>query len=539
MRPRLAIIYLLLVLMPLGLLAWLGTKLAREEKARVRDSLQQVMQQRLADIDGTIVRLMEDLESELLRATDFMPADAPQVLQQQVRIIQPTYNTHQLRTLAGKHRFVRQFFVIAANNRFLHPPAGGPEQTDQEKRFYERTLSVWESGERFYESTDDAWSTGPNHGWHTWFWGEGVNLLFWKRTPGGQTLGAEIEVAALQAELIARLPDQTSHSRPARNQSSSRHARNQDTRIRLLDASAHTLYQWGNHEPVQSQTAEAEIAVAPPFSMWTLQYFASLPRGSSLLPINLTVSLLALGSALLLLALYFYKENTRELRTANQRVTFVNQVSHELKTPLTNIRMYAEMLEDQLPEEEKKPRNYLKVITDESRRLSRLIGNVLTFAQSKRQELHIHKATTVPDETICSTLEHFRPALEARGFQIHLDLNASHSQSIDPDLLEQILGNLISNVEKYAATGKYLGITSRQPETTLEITVQDHGPGIPSSQYETIFQPFQRISNQLSDGVSGTGIGLSIARDLARHHGGDLILQATETGAEFKLTICS
>ncbi|MBT4223773.1 MAG: HAMP domain-containing histidine kinase [Opitutae bacterium] len=531
MRPRLAIIYLLLVLMPLGLLAWLGTKLAREEKARVRDSLQQVMQQRLADIDGTIVRLMEDLESELLRATDFTPADAPQVLQQQVRIIQPTYNTHQLRTLAGKHRFVRQFFVIAANNRFLHPPTGRPEQTDQEKRFYERTLSVWESGERFYESTDDAWSTGPNHGWHTWFWGEGVNLLFWKRTPGGQTLGAEIEVAALQAELIARLPDQTSHSR---------HARNQDTRIRLLDASAHTLYQWGNHEPVQSQTAEAEIAVAPPFSMWTLQYFASLPAGSSsLLPINLTVSLLALGSALLLLALYFYKENTRELRTANQRVTFVNQVSHELKTPLTNIRMYAEMLEDQFPEEEQKPRNYLKVITDESRRLSRLIGNVLTFAQSKRQELRIHRTPSVPDETISSTLEHFCPALESRGFQIHLDLNASHSQSIDPDLLEQILGNLISNVEKYAATGKYLGITSSQSETTLKITVQDHGPGIPPNQYETIFQPFQRISNQLSDGVSGTGIGLSIARDLARHHGGDLVLQATETGAEFKLTICS
>jgi signal transduction histidine kinase len=531
MRPRLAIIYLLLVLMPLGLLAWLGTKLAREEKARVRDSLQQVMQQRLADIDGTIVRLMEDLESELLRATDFTPADAPQVLQQQARIIQPTYNTHQLRTLAGKHRFVRQFFVIAANNRFLHPPTGGPEQTDQEKRFYERTLSVWESGERFYKSPDDAWSTGPNHGWHTWFWGEGVNLLFWKRNSGGQTLGAEIEVAALQAELIARLPDQTSHSR---------HARNHNTRIRLLDASAHTLYQWGNHEPIEAQTAEAEIAVAAPFSMWTLQYFASLPAGgSSLLPINLTASLLALGSVLLLLALYFYKENTRELRTANQRVTFVNQVSHELKTPLTNIRMYAEMLEDQLPGEEQKPRNYLKVITDESRRLSRLIGNVLTFAQSKRQELHIHKTVTVPDETISSTLEHYRPSLEARGFQIYPDLNASHSQSIDPDLLEQILGNLISNVEKYAVTGKYLGIISRQSKNTLEITIRDQGPGIPSNQHETIFKPFHRLSNQLSDGVSGTGIGLSIARELARHHGGDLILQTTATGAEFKLTICS
>ena len=271
--------------------------------------------------------------------------------------------------------------------------------------------------------------------------------------------------------------------------------------------------------------------------MWTLQYYSSLATGSGSMPVNLAASLLALGTVLILLALYFYRENTRELRTASQRVTFVNQVSHELKTPLTNIRMYAEMLEDQVPQEEAKPRSYLKVITDECQRLSRLIGNVLTFAKSQRQELQLHKTPGIPDEIIRNTLDHFRPALESREFQIELNLDAALSQDVDRDLLGQILGNLIGNVEKYDSQGKYLGITSRQGNGTLEIIVQDQGPGIPASQQDDIFQPFQRLSNQLSDGVSGTGIGLSISRDLARLHGGDLTLEPSATGAKFQLTL--
>ena len=524
MRPRLAAIYLLLVLLPLGLLGWLGLKLAREERTRVQESLQQVMQQRLTDLDGTIARLIEDLENELLRATDFIPAAPPvQVsIQQQARIIQPTYDTPQLRDLARGNRFVRQFFVISGDDQFLHPPTSAPRQTAQEKRFYERTLSVWESGQRFYEPRDDTWASGAAHGWHTWFWGEGVNLLFWRRTQAGQTLGAEVEVAALQAELIARLPANSDDAE----------------RIQLLDASGNTLYQWGAHDPAEAEPARASIPVAEPFAMWSLRYFSPLSgHGAGTLPVNLAASLLALGAILVLLAYYFYKENTRELRTASQRVTFVNQVSHELKTPLTNIRMYADLLEGQIPDEDRQPRGYLKVITDESRRLTRLIANVLTFAQSQRQELRLHKSTTIPDDAIRSTLAHFQPALETRQFQIQLDLDAKEEAPLDADLLEQVLGNLVGNVEKYAAEGKHLRLRSRQHAGFLEITIADRGPGIPADQRETIFQPFHRLSNQLSDGVSGTGIGLSIARELARLHGGNLTLLPSDSGATFQLTL--
>ena len=198
--------------------------------------------------------------------------------------------------------------------------------------------------------------------------------------------------------------------------------------------------------------------------------------------------------------------------------------------------MYADLLESKIAEEESQSRSYLKVITNESRRLTRLISNVLTFAQSQRQEIRLHKTANIPDQVITETIAHFRPALENRNFQIKLDLNAEQEVQIDGDILEQILGNIFGNVEKYAAEGQFLAVSSRQQEGRLEITIADHGPGIPVNQRETIFKPFHRISNQLSDGVSGTGIGLSIVRELACLHGGD-IFTANRKGATFQLTL--
>jgi signal transduction histidine kinase len=107
----------------------------------------------------------------------------------------------------------------------------------------------------------------------------------------------------------------------------------------------------------------------------------------------------------------------------------------------------------------------------------------------------------------------------------------------DRDAVEQILGNLFSNVEKYAASGGRMEVTSTQQGTTTSIVVSDRGPGIPKGQEERIFAPFHRLSNKLSDGVAGTGIGLSIARDLARKHGGDLRVVPSAAGASFLLEL--
>ena len=194
MSPRLASIYILLVLMPLGLLGWLGTKLAEEESERVRKSLEGVMQQRLVDMDRLTQKVMGDVERQLLEMLDNHKG---------------LPSSENLRQMARKNRFVRQIFLRDPEKEFVHPPLTYPEQTSQEKAFFERTRSVWESGIAFYQPTNDAWNAGQLHGWHTWFWGERINFLLWRNMGGGFEIGIELDTTALIAELISQLPSET------------------------------------------------------------------------------------------------------------------------------------------------------------------------------------------------------------------------------------------------------------------------------------------------------------------------------------------
>ena len=159
----------------------------------------------------------------------------------------------------------------------------------------------------------------------------------------------------------------------------------------------------------------------------------------------------------------------------------------------------------------------------------RLIGDWHIFQRSGG-----HRTST--DDLITACLERFAPPLRDKQIAVEFDAHAPQTVWVDVDVLEQILVNLFSNVEKYAAAGKLLKIVSSQVGDRTTIVVEDRGPGIPAGQRERIFEPFHRVSHALEDSP-GTGIGLSIARDLARNHGGDVVWEAAEQGARFRVTL--
>ncbi len=163
--------------------------------------------------------------------------------------------------------------------------------------------------------------------------------------------------------------------------------------------------------------------------------------------------------------------------------------------------------------------------------------NVLTFASHRRGKLRLHPQTAVVDDIIASVVTSFAPTLETMGIKVILEGEAGRRVELDVDLLEQILGNLINNVEKYATDATELRITCRQDAAMTTIVVTDNGAGIPAAQRDSVFQPFVRLSNKLTDGISGTGIGLTIARQLAILHGGNLALLPQNGGAAFELTL--
>lgn len=246
---------------------------------------------------------------------------------------------------------------------------------------------------------------------------------------------------------------------------------------------------------------------------------------------TLTVILVVAG-------LILFSQQKRAQRLAEQRVSFVNRVSHELGTPLTNILLNLELgIEALDAERPQDTRRRLDFVLEETRRLARLVRNVLVFSRRERGKLKVNPAPCVPDEVITAVLNQFGPVLARAGIAVENRASAAETIFCDTDALAQIVANLVSNVEKYAASGKWLGIESSLAEDTLVIRVSDRGPGIPAEARERIFHPFERVVNAVHDGITGTGLGLAIARDLAELMGGTLQLVAADKGAVFELRL--
>jgi signal transduction histidine kinase len=304
------------------------------------------------------------------------------------------------------------------------------------------------------------------------------------------------------------------------------------------------MYQWGPLEPPEGASPFVELPVSAPLSAWRLQcfirpqWFQSIAGRSESFAV--VTGLIAVGLVLSGLAVYLYRESTRELREAATRVNFVNQVSHELKTPLTNIRLYTDLLEMDLEslgaDVASGTRQRLDVISAECQRLSRLIGNVLTFAGQQRQKGRLQPKPSCVDTVIGGVIQQFLPSFELQGVEVAFQGAAPRRVHVDVDKLEQILVNLLSNVEKYASGGGRVEVTTTQDEQTTVLVVADRGPGIAKEQREKVFEPFFRCGDRLEDAV-GAGIGLAIAREQARLHGGDVVVLDSEVGTRLQVTL--
>lgn len=523
MRIRLTIILAILVATPLALLAWMGVRGVRVEREMAARRIEDLLRAGLEEAARPIRELLDERARELGRVADSLPSDSDGIRDWLRRIPCAT-----------------QCFVLDPDGNRLHPPPEGP-LTEAEREFLARAAQVWRDKGKFFEEPETRGERNvrpTSSGWYAWYSGSDVGLLRWQRLASGSVLGVELSRARFIADAIARFPAvEASEEDPA----GAAERPGEGGRIRLVDSAGETLYQWGSREPGSGERPAATLELAPPLAAWRFERFAAgEPLAEALsrrLLFQLFLGVAAVGLALAGLAAYFYRESARDFREARQRVTFVNRVSHELKTPLTNIRMYAELLEELLERDGGKALEHCRVVASESQRLSRLIGNVLAFARRERGALELHPRPGSIDETIARVVERFRPALAARGIEARFSGGAPGRVLFDSDALEQILNNLLSNAEKYAPGSGVLEVSSREEAGRATIVVADRGPGIPEREREAVFRPFHRLSDRLDEGASGTGLGLSIARELARLHGGDVRLVPSERGARFEVTL--
>ncbi len=255
-----------------------------------------------------------------------------------------------------------------------------------------------------------------------------------------------------------------------------------------------------------------------------------------------------LGWVTLVLAIVFvggfvalYRLGLSQIHLAGQQRDFVSAVSHELKTPLTSIRMYGEMLKEGWADEDKR-QSYYEFIHDESERLSRLISNVLQLARLSRDDPQVDPKATKVGSLMSNIESKIASQVESAGFELRFETAGDAKDEtilIDEDCFAQIIINLVDNAIKFSrdAPQKIIEIRSRRSgEKRIEFSVRDFGPGIPADQRKKIFQLFYRSESELTRETVGTGIGLAIVRQLTQAMHGTVDMVNVKPGAEFRIT---
>ncbi len=239
--------------------------------------------------------------------------------------------------------------------------------------------------------------------------------------------------------------------------------------------------------------------------------------------------------------LLIYRLGLGQIRLARQQQDFVSAVSHELKTPLTSIRMYGEMLREGWAPEERR-REYYEFIHDESERLTRLINNVLQLARMTRNGLQLNPRASTVGELMDILRSKIASQVERAGFELSLSCAAdaeAASLDVDQDAFTQIFINLVDNAIKFSAKASRraidIGCVARR-DGSVVFSVRDYGPGIPRDQMRKIFTLFYRSESELTRETVGTGIGLALVNQLAGAMKAKVDVVNVEPGAEFRLS---
>jgi signal transduction histidine kinase len=568
MHKRSIIIYWLLLLVPTILIGTAAFQLLRHEQERIDKQARFSAQERAQAIGDTLQVIVGAIEDELTEALYRIPADSL---------------TETLGAWATRNPLVRNAFVWSPKSGLLSPQPG-PSATTEERRFISRYAALltgrvpwkrdesesvnvppsalleskqetgaWETGEKnktsslvqnirkfksgrqqlvqmaqgdlstYGRTAQDSEQGFPEQAdWIPWFAETNLFILGWvQKGPGGLVYGVELEVMTLLSRLIAVFPSPVSVPK--------------GLVYALMDGNGKILHQAGETVLESGSRPDLTVPLAPHLPHWQMAvYFtdggmaAQSGKGFIVLAgllLAIFVVAIVLGGFLLMWQAH------RNMTDARQKTSFVSNVSHELKTPLTSIRMYAELLAEGRIKNPEKKRHYLQVIVAESQRLTRLVNNVLHFSrlEQERKKYHIDEIDVV--KFLLEILETHKLRFREAGLELKIDVPDNLIVVwTDRDAIEQVVLNLMDNALKYAAEGQDLLIRLEVCNGFCELQLMDRGPGVPSTHRAKIFEKFQRMDDSLTTRKPGSGLGLSIARRLMRDMGGDLIYRSRKEG---------
>jgi signal transduction histidine kinase len=247
---------------------------------------------------------------------------------------------------------------------------------------------------------------------------------------------------------------------------------------------------------------------------------------------TLKLALAALAGVVVLGLLAIYHSTGKILDFSERQSRFVSAVTHELKTPLTNIRMYIEMLEQGIARDPEREQGYFRILRSEGARLTRLITNVLELAKLEKKHRRPNLQQGRFAEVLADVEDLMQTALEQAGFRLKVENSLREPFRYDREIMVQVLINLIENSLKFGRSAPLKEITLRVGEAGdhVRIEVADTGPGIPAGDLKKVFTDFYRADTAVTSAAGGTGIGLALVRRFVTLLGGG-IAAANNPGA--------
>jgi signal transduction histidine kinase len=253
--------------------------------------------------------------------------------------------------------------------------------------------------------------------------------------------------------------------------------------------------------------------------------------------LNLTLYLLMTVALLTGLTLAL-RAAQRRVKLSRMKTDFVSNVSHELRTPLASIRVFGEFLKTGRVLDEKKIREYGEYIETESRRLTQLVNNILDFSRIESgRKTYDFEQTNVSD-TVQAALKSFDVQLKQRGFSVKVrePVHPLPAVSVDPAAISQALINLLDNAVKYSGESREIEIWLGRDHNSITISVQDHGIGLRREHQQKVFEKFYRVCNGLVHETRGSGLGLSIVKQIVEsHHGRISVVSEQGRGSTFTI----
>ena len=246
-----------------------------------------------------------------------------------------------------------------------------------------------------------------------------------------------------------------------------------------------------------------------------------------------------IAAALLMVALFLgvvliFRDIAREKHLARLQSDFISNVTHELKTPLTSIYMFAESLLLGRVNSATEKKEYISIILKESERLKRMINNILEFSKLEKGKLEYHFVNSNLASILNTAIHEMDYWFEKEKFDVVTELDDNISAEIDPEKIKQVIGNLLNNAIKYSTDTKKIYIRLYKNGNYNFIEIEDCGIGIPRDKLSQIFEKFYRIEQK--DNISGTGLGLTVVKEIIDAHNGKISV-SSEIGKGSKFLI--